>query len=54
MFVITVLLTHSTKDTILKIYDALGEAQRTGEPHHTLLAPSPADPRVAHPPRPAP
>lgn len=40
--------TYRTKDTILAIHDAMA----TGAPYRTLLDPLPADPRVAHPPRP--
>ena len=40
---------HSTKDTILEIYAALAECQRSGQPYQTRLNPPPADPRVAHP-----
>jgi hypothetical protein len=43
---------YRTKETILEIYDALAEAQRTGTPYQTRLDPPPADPRVAHPPKP--
>jgi hypothetical protein len=39
-----------TQETILRIYDALAEAQRTGQPYQTQLNPPPADPAVAHPP----
>ncbi|ODA29726.1 Eco57I restriction-modification methylase domain-containing protein [Planctopirus hydrillae] len=42
---------YHTKDTILKIYDAMQTAIRTGIPYQTLLDPPPADPRVAHPDR---
>jgi hypothetical protein len=45
---------HRTKETMLEIYDALAEAQRTGTPYQTRLDPPPTDPRVAHPPRTAP
>lgn len=45
--------TYRTKDTILEIYAALAEAQRTGQPYNTRLNPPPADPRVAHPMRPS-
>jgi len=45
---------YRTKETILEIYGALAEAQRTGTPYQTRLDPPPADPRCAHPPRPAP
>jgi hypothetical protein len=44
--------TYRTKDTILDIYDRMARAIATGEPYRTLLDPPPADPRVAHPPRP--
>ncbi len=37
---------------ILAIYDAMATAIRTGVPYVTRLDPPPADPRVAHPPRP--
>ena len=37
---------------ILAIYDALATAIRTGVPYVTRLDPPPADPAVAHPPRP--
>ena len=43
--------TYHTKDTILKIYEAMQTAIRTGIPYQTLLDPPPADPRVAHPDR---
>jgi hypothetical protein len=43
--------TYRTKDTILEIYDALAEAQRTGQPYQTRLDLPPADPGVAHPAR---
>lgn len=43
---------YRTKRVILEIYDAMAEASRTGEPYKTRLDPPPADPRVAHPPRP--
>jgi hypothetical protein len=42
---------YRTQETILKIYDALAEAQRTSQPYQTLLNPPPADPAVAHPPK---
>ena len=42
-----------TKTTILEIYDALADSTRTGQPYQTRLDPPSADPRVAHPPRPA-
>lgn len=41
---------YRTKDTILEIYAALAESQRTGQRYQTRLNPPPADPRVAHPP----
>ena len=44
---------YRTKRLILEIYDAMAEAARTGVPYPTRLDPPPADPRVAHPPRPA-
>jgi hypothetical protein len=40
---------YRTKRVILEIYDAMGEAARTGKPYQTRLDPPPADPRVAHP-----
>ncbi|MCC6179255.1 MAG: hypothetical protein IT305_28445, partial [Chloroflexi bacterium] len=42
---------YRAKDTILEIYDALADAERTGVPYQTPLDPPPADPRVAHPNR---
>lgn len=45
--------TYRIQDTILEIYDALAAATQSGQPHQTCLNPGPADPRVAHPPRPA-
>lgn len=44
---------YRTKRVILDIYDAMGEAARTGIPYQTSLDPPPADRRVAHPPTPA-
>ncbi|MCX6847583.1 MAG: hypothetical protein NTY98_01555 [Verrucomicrobia bacterium] len=41
---------YRTKETILQIYDALGEAIRTGLAYQTHLNPSPADPSCCHPP----
>jgi len=43
---------YRTKRVILEIYDEMAEAVRTGKPYQTRLDPPPADPRVAHPPRP--
>jgi len=43
--------TYRTKDTILTLYDALAEAQRTGQPFVSPLVPPPADPSCCHPPR---
>jgi hypothetical protein len=43
--------TYRTQETILHVYDALAEAQRTGQPYQTLLTPPPADLAVAHPPK---
>jgi hypothetical protein len=40
---------YRTKDTILQIYDALGEAMETGVPYQTRLDPPPADPVCCHP-----
>jgi hypothetical protein len=45
--------TYRTKDTILSIYDAMAQAAATAIPYVTRLDPPPADPRVAHPPRPS-
>ena len=45
--------TYRTKDTILEIYAALAAASQSDQPYQTRLNPGPADPRVAHPPRPA-
>jgi hypothetical protein len=42
---------YRTKDTILQIYDALGEAMTTGKPYQTLMNPPPADPACCHPPK---
>jgi hypothetical protein len=42
---------YRTKRVILEIYDAMGEAKRTGQPYQTRLAPPAAHPSVAHPPR---
>jgi hypothetical protein len=39
---------YRTRRTILEIYDAMAEAERTGVPYQTRLDPPPADPRVAH------
>ncbi|NBB81121.1 MAG: N-6 DNA methylase [Verrucomicrobia bacterium] len=39
---------YRTKDTILEIYDAMLEAQRTGQPYQTRLDPPPGDIRAAH------
>jgi hypothetical protein len=44
---------YRTKRIILEVYDAMAEAARAGKPYATQLAPPPADPRVAHPPRPS-
>jgi hypothetical protein len=38
-------------ETILQIYDALGEAMQTGQPYQTLLSPPPASPTCCHPAR---
>jgi hypothetical protein len=40
---------YRTKRVIREIYDAMGEAKRTGVAYQTRLDPPPADPRVAHP-----
>jgi hypothetical protein len=45
---------YRTKRVILEVYDAMAEATRSGTPYVTRLDPPPADPRVAHPPRPEP
>ncbi len=42
---------YRTKETILALYDALSDAQRTGQPFVSTLDPPPADPRCCHPPR---
>jgi hypothetical protein len=42
---------YRTKDTILRIYDALAEAIRTGQPYKTVLDPPPSDFGVVQPPR---
>jgi hypothetical protein len=42
---------YRIKRVILEMYDAMAEAARTGQPYDTRLDPSPADPRVAHPPK---
>lgn len=42
---------YITKDTILEIYDALGESIKTGQPYQTGLNPPPADARCCHPPK---
>lgn len=39
---------YRTKRVILEIYDAMAEAERTGDPYQTRLDPPPADPRVSH------
>lgn len=42
---------YRTKDTILDIFDALTDAQQTGQTFVSTLDPPPADPRCCHPPR---
>ena len=42
---------YRTKETILALYDALADAQQTGQPFVSALNPPPADPRCCHPPR---
>ena len=42
---------YRTQQTILQIYDALGEAMQTGVPYKSLLNPPPADQACSHPPR---
>ncbi len=39
---------YRTKDTILALYDALAEAQRTGQSFVSSLVPPPADPSCCH------
>ncbi|MBW1669069.1 MAG: nucleotidyltransferase domain-containing protein, partial [Deltaproteobacteria bacterium] len=39
---------YRTKRVILKCYDAMAEAVKTGRPYQTILDPPPADPSVAH------
>jgi hypothetical protein len=39
---------YRTKRVILKIYDEMAEAMRTGRPYQTRLDPPPGDPRAAH------
>ena len=42
--------TYRTQETILRIYDALAKAQRTGQPYATRLNSPPADPKCCcHP-----
>ncbi len=43
--------TYRTARLVLEAYDRMTEAMTTGAPYQTLLDPSPADPRVAHPVR---
>ena len=43
---------YRTKRVILDIYDAMQESIRSGQSYRTRLDPPPADPRVAHQPRP--
>jgi hypothetical protein len=40
---------YRTKEMILEMYDAMGEAMRTGKQYVTRLDPAPADPRCCHP-----
>ena len=42
---------YRDKRVILKCYDAMAEAMKIGRLYQMILYPSPADPRVAHPPR---
>ena len=42
---------YRTKLQILKIYDRMAEAMRSGVPYQTLLDPPPGDPRCCHPAR---
>jgi len=39
---------YRTKRVILECYDAMAQAQATGQPYQTILDPPPGDPRVAH------
>ena len=39
---------YRTKRLILERYDAMVEADRSGQPYRTVLDPPPADPSVAH------
>ncbi|MBL9118173.1 MAG: N-6 DNA methylase [Verrucomicrobiaceae bacterium] len=39
---------YRTQQTILQIYDALGESMQSGTPYRTLLTPPPADPACCH------
>ena len=41
--------TYRTKDTILKIYDAMQESIRSGQPYQSRLDPPPADAACRHP-----
>ncbi len=43
--------TYRTKDTILELYDALSEAQRTRQTFISPLAPPSEDPHCIHPPQ---
>jgi hypothetical protein len=43
---------YRTRRVILEVYDAMAEAQQSGQPYATRLDPPPASPLVAHPPRP--
>jgi len=43
---------YRTKRVILEIYDTMQKAIRTAVPYQTMIDPPPADPRVAHLPRP--
>ena len=40
---------YRTKNAILRIYDAMAEAIRTGRPYETILDPPPAHPSLRHP-----
>ena len=42
---------YSTQQTILQIYDALGEAMHSCVPYQPLLTPSPANAACCHQPR---
>jgi len=39
---------YCTKRVILKCYNAMAEAVKTGRPYQTILDPLPTDPKAAH------